>query len=159
MSIWSEAVTYRIDGRTVRAVRGHAITITEMEPRMFVTSPERLLAAFPLYVAPPPDDAARFDGPTILAAVTAPACVAGDPHRNDGISERVAVILDAFVDARYLEPLAIMKPALRVWRMDGLSAQGFKSHAPLAFDDGERRLVVMPRTDTYGAVLVVTVTP
>ena len=159
MSIWSEAKTYLIDGRTVRAVRGHALTITAPEAEPSEVAPERLLAVFPLYVVPPPDDAVRFDGPRIIAAVTTPACVVGDPLRSDGISERVAVILGAYVDARYLEPLATMKRDLRVWRMDGLSARGIENHTPLAFDDGERRLVVMPRLDTYGAVRVVTVTP
>ena len=156
MSVWDEARTFLIGERTVRAVRGHAITIAACEAEPSEVAPDRLVAAFPSYVAPPPDDATLFDGPSILATASVCAPVAGDPMRSDGIAERVAVVLGAYLDARYLEPLAGMKPSLRVWRLAALETE---NHRPLAFDDGERRLVVMPRLDAYGALRVVTVNP
>lgn len=68
------------------------------------------------------------------------------------VPDCVLVILGQCLDAKYMEPLETMKRDLRVWTMGS-------GYAPIAFDDGEARLVVMPRTSAEDVPHVVTVTP
>ena len=110
------------------------------------------------YVGPVPENASRFDCGCVLAAI--PADKWAEPLRRDSVAEVVVVILGACLDARYLEPLALMECDLRVWKLAG-GIEG-DEYAPVVFDDGTMRLVVMPRHGDRrleGAAHVITVTP
>lgn len=73
-------------------------------------------------------------------------------HIAANVPDCIVVILGACLDAKYLEPLATMGCDLRVWAMGS-------GYAPIAFDDGDARLVVMPRTSAEDVPCVVTVAP
>lgn len=159
MSVWNDAKVYAFDGRGVRAARGHAVTITtEPAPADALVPPPPIAEVLGRCVGLPPADAARFDCGCILAAMPTEAWT--EPMRRDAVAEVVVMILGACLDARYLEPLALMECDLRVWKLAG-GLYG-DEYAPVVFDDGTMRLVVMPRRGdrrTEGATHFVTVNP
>lgn len=78
-------------------------------------------------------------------------CDSCETPRKSREPRKIVRVMRSYLDARYLAPLRAMRGTVRVW------GEGKGEMAPVVFDDGERRLFVMPVSEPPKSEIVVEV--